>query len=41
MRGEIGDASNRITLYLDVRTEHLSDKRLEPAKRDDEQLVFR
>jgi hypothetical protein len=31
MRGEVGDASHSVALHLDVRTEHLTNQRLEPA----------
>ena len=40
VRGEIGDAADGIALDLDVWTEHLADKRLEAAKRDDEEFVL-
>ena len=40
MCSEIGDASDSITLYLYVGTEHLANERLEPAQLDNKQLVF-
>jgi len=40
MSGEVGDASNRVTLYLYVWRKHLTDEGLEPAQFDNEEFVF-
>lgn len=39
VRGEVGDASDGVTLHLDVRTKHLPDEGLEASKRDNEEFV--
>jgi hypothetical protein len=38
---KVGDAANGIALDLDVGAEHLPDKRLQPAQRNNQQLVLR
>lgn len=40
MCGQVSDATNSITLDLDVWAQHLPDKRLEAAQLDDEELVL-
>ena len=39
MRGEIRNAAHRITLNLDVRAQHLADKRFQAAELDNKELV--
>jgi hypothetical protein len=40
MSSEIRDASNSITLHFDIRAQHLSNKRLQSAKRDNQQFIL-
>ena len=40
MGGEVGDAADRVTLYLHVWGKHLTDERLESAQFDNEEFVF-
>lgn len=40
MSGQVGDASDGVALYFDVRAEHLTDEGFKTAKRDDEELVL-
>ena len=39
MSCKIGDTTNCVTLHFDIRAQHLTDKRFQAAKLDDEKLV--
>jgi hypothetical protein len=39
MGSEISDTTNCVALNLDVRAQHLADKRFQPAKLHNEELV--